>query len=79
MKGTWNAIKSDLGALDNTVKEDITMLPMCVKHMGVDKALEQWDRVAKEAEEYRKNAFITETSKNLAQWNVIQFPVPGKK
>lgn len=74
MKGTWNAIKNDLDALNHTIKEDITMLPMCVKHMGVDKALEQWDKVAKEAEEYRKNAFISETSKNLAQSNVIQFP-----
>lgn len=74
MKGIWNAIKNDLDALNRTIKEDITKLPMCVKHMGVDKALEQWDKVAKEAEEYRRNAFISETSKNLAQSNVIQFP-----
>lgn len=74
MKGTWEALKSDLGALDRTVKEDIAALPMCVKQMGVKKALEQWDRVAKEAEEYRKNAFISETSKNLVLAEVIRFP-----
>lgn len=74
MKGTWNALKSDLGALNHTIKEDITTLPMCVKQLGVQKALEQWKQVASEADQYRKNAFISETSKNLAQANIIQFP-----
>lgn len=74
MKGTWESLKDDLGALDRTVREDITALPMCVKQMGVDRALEQWDKVAEKAEEYRKNAFISETSKNLVLADIIQFP-----
>lgn len=74
MKGTWIAMSDDLGALNKTVKEDITQLPMVVKNIGVDKALEQWDAIAKEAQDYRQRAFITETSKNLAQSNVISFP-----
>lgn len=74
MKGMWIALGDDLKALRTTVKEDITSLPMVVKSMGVDKALEQWESVAKAAHDYRERAFITETSKNLASSNVIQFP-----
>jgi len=46
--------------------------------MGVEKALEQWAKLAREAEGYRKNAFISIISKDLAQANIIPFPVQKK-
>lgn len=75
IKGTWFTLKDELQALDKTVKGDITTLPMCVKSMAVDKAVEEWDKVAKDADQYRRTAFITQVSSVEAATNTIQFPV----
>lgn len=76
MKGCWSAIFNDLAALKQTVH--IGSLPVRVKNLGAEKALEEWDLVAKEADEYRKTAFISATSKNLAEAGVVRFPAPKR-
>lgn len=78
MKGNWSAMKNDLNTLLSTVQNDITQLPMCIKEMGVDAAIEQWERIAGEADDYRKRAFITETPEELAQADIILFPMPKR-
>lgn len=78
MKGCWNAIFDDLGSLKKTIQEDIADLPVVVKSIGVEKALAQWETVAQEADDYRKTAYISSTSKNLVEAGVIQFPAIKK-
>jgi hypothetical protein len=75
MKGSWLALSDDMKALRKTVTDDIQQLPMVVKAMGVDSALAQWKAVADEADNYRKIAFISATSKNLVEANGLAFPL----
>lgn len=75
MKSEWSALSNDLSAVSTTIKEDINQLPLIVKQLGVDKALEQWNDVAEMAKEYRDHAFITEIAEETASANIIPFPI----
>lgn len=78
MKGNWSAIKNDLNALLSTVQTDVTQFSMCIKELAVDAAIEQWEKIAGEADDYRKRAFITETPEELVQADIILFPMPER-
>lgn len=79
MKGSWNAIFGDLKIVSNTIKEDIRQLPLLLKDIGAEKAIEEWGALALDVDAYRKVAFISTTSAKLAKSNLIMFPEIPKK
>jgi len=49
------------------MEEDIKQVPAIIKSLGIAEAIQAWDNVAKEADAYRVNAYITVTTEEEAK------------
>ena len=58
MQGIWNSIESDLLRIQEIIDKDIDQVPAIIKSLGIDEAIDAWDKVSVEADSYRVNAFI---------------------
>jgi hypothetical protein len=59
IEGIWKAIGADLTNIGNIVINDIQKAIPILKNLGVTQAIEAWQQVGVEANNYRVNAFIT--------------------
>jgi hypothetical protein len=59
MEGLWGAVADDLDGILTTLKDRIEEAPVIVKDLGVQQAIEAWQKLARIANQYRANAYIT--------------------
>ena len=59
--GVWDALASDLKDLGQLIVDDIEKALPIIMDLGIDDATRSWHAVAKEANSYRVNAYITTT------------------
>jgi len=59
IQGVWNTISTDLGALSTLVGQGIQQALPRLRGLKVDEAVQKWAAIAKKADAYRANAFIT--------------------
>lgn len=79
MKSAWNALSGDLEMLQQKVNADISQLKIVTEYVKMEAIKTNWERISKEANDYRNSAFITIVPKLLAQNNVIKFTPKRKK
>ena len=62
LQGIWGGIRDNLENILRIIDEDISQVPAIIKSLGIDEAIDAWAKVAKEADSYRVNAYITVTT-----------------
>ncbi|CUS44375.1 Pesticidial crystal protein cry6Aa [hydrothermal vent metagenome] len=58
-RGAWHALSDDIGSVLKTLANDIGGQESFIASLGVDTAISEWSELAKKADTYRANAFIT--------------------
>jgi hypothetical protein len=67
IQGIWTAIHTDLEDIMRIIEEDINQVPAIIKSLGIDEAIQAWNKIAKEADDYRVNAYIKVTTEEEAK------------
>lgn len=75
IQGAWNAISSDLDQIRKIIDEDIDKVPAIIKDLGIEEAINAWGKLAKIADNYRSNAFITVNNVKLEDLSNIHLDV----
>lgn len=82
MEGIWSAIASDLKNVLKIIDENIEKASVYIKELGVQAAIDAWAEVAKIANDYRANAFVSiksqEEIKKEVKKNPKLYVVPTK-
>lgn len=59
IKSVWNALSSDLTQLRTIIDQDIAQAPDFIRELGVETAIEQWQKMGRIADAYVAHAYIT--------------------
>ncbi|WP_280345956.1 alpha-xenorhabdolysin family binary toxin subunit A [Nocardia abscessus] len=70
VEGVWGALFDDLGYILDLIDNNIAQVPPIIMDLGVDAAIAKWAAVAKEADNFLRNAHVSEQSYGFEQWTV---------
>lgn len=59
IEGIWGAIANDLTSIGGIIQNDIAQALPIIMNLGVTEAIQAWQSVGNEANDYRVNAYIT--------------------
>lgn len=59
IQGVWTALSNDLNYIVEIIDNDITKAPVLIMDLGVEHAMDQWEKIGKLADGYVANAFVT--------------------
>jgi Bacillus haemolytic enterotoxin (HBL) len=76
MEGIWGAIAKDLSDILQVIDQDIDQAPAIIKDLGVAEAIIDWEKVARIADSYRANAYITVTTEDEIKKDPSKYALP---
>lgn len=75
IQGVWGGIAADLQNISRLIDTDIRQVPPIIMNLGVEEAIKAWHNVAQAANEYRVNAYVTESGgpvQSMAAWRLAR-------